>query len=415
MGSVPSNDYWRERAEARMDAYVRDSYSTLRTLSNAHQKALDGIREDIERIYGNFARWHGLTEDEARTYLSQPVSEEEHAWLLREIEEVQDPRIRMELIAQSQAPAYQYRMSRLERLQGSIHAQVGKLADLQLSESTELFRRTIHNAYGRAIFDLQQGSGYGFAVDRMSTGAVEQLLRTDWSGLHYSERIWKNAQALNEWLQEDLLAGMLRGKSVDALAEQLVDSLGTGLNEAERLVDTEMTYFAGQAEMAGYRKVGIDRYIYMSEHQKITCKRCLALDNVIFPVEEAEPGENMEPMHPHCHCTTGAWYDDLTMEDFKRRATDPVTGAVTEIPNDMTFEEWEASYLNPSTRAAAQAKQRKEAFDRKQFERYQEALPSQMPKSFKAFRRVKYENEERYKEWMADYRRAMRAAAEPEK
>lgn len=340
-----SNAYWEQRAADRMDGYLRGGERTLRIVNSAYQKALDGIQDDIHRIYGNYARRNGLTPEEAKAYLAQTVGQEEQDRLIAQIARVQEPALKRELIARQSAPAYQYRMSRLQALQENIHAQVMRIADVELGESTAQFKATIRNAYGRSLFDLQRGTGYGFSVVQISTGALEEILRNPWSGEHYSSRIWENTHVLSDWLQEDLTAGMLRGLSADRLAEDLAGKLGVGYESAERLVLTETAFMANAAEMRAYANEGVNRYKFRATLDGRTSERCQELDNETFAVAEAMPGENMPPMHPRCRSYTTAEIDDPVVAEFKRRAIDPETGEETLVPADMKYGEWKERYL----------------------------------------------------------------------
>jgi len=54
----------------------------------------------------------------------------------------------------------------------------------------------------------------------------------------------------------------------------------------------------------------------------------------------------MPPMHPWCRSTTIAVIDGAVTKDLKRRARDPETGELYEVPSDMTYEEWKKSIVD---------------------------------------------------------------------
>jgi SPP1 gp7 family putative phage head morphogenesis protein len=338
--SIPSDAYWAGRATRRMTEYLRDADGTLNTLSAAHQRALSTILDDLERIFGNYAKRHRLTPEEARAYLANPAGQDEYKRLLAALEGVGDPAARADLLARINAPAYRYRMSRLEALQESIRTEIAGLAEVELRETTEGFRRTISEAYGHTMHDIQRGTGLGFAFDEMSTGTVEEILRNPWSGLTYSERIWKNGRALSDWMQEHLTAGMMSGRSVARLARELADQMGVKYREAERLVRTETCYMANAAELQSYKEAGITHYRFLATLDNRTSEACQELDGHEFAVAAARPGENLPPMHPNCRSTTTAAIDPMTLETMKRRARNPVTGEVVEIGAWMSYEDW---------------------------------------------------------------------------
>ncbi len=348
MPKMPGNAYWETRAAQRMDGYLRNSEQTMRIIGNAYQAALHNIREDIDRIYWNYARGHNLTNDEAHALLDQPVSQEEYNRILGQLNRVRDRDLRHELIVRANAPGYQYRMSRLQAMQESIHQQMLRVADVELAAAAEGFTRGIYDAYGRTLFDIQKGTGYGWAVNQIAPGTVQEILRNPWSGEHYSTRIWQNSHDLSEWLQTDLTAGMLTGESADRLAEMLEDHLGVGYRAAERLVTTEMVYMANAAEIQSYIEAGIDKYIFIATLDNRTSEQCAELDGTTHKVSDAVAGKNLPPIHPWCRSTTIAKFDDMDLARFKRAATDPVTGEETLIPANMTYGDWAKQYVKPA-------------------------------------------------------------------
>lgn len=329
-----------------MAGYLRDSEQALKTISIAFRRANVNLLDDIDRIFGNYAKRHNLTSDQAKEYLSQRVTQAEYERLLAKLPRVTDPVARADLLARINAPAAQYRMSRLEAVQTSIYAEMSQVAEAQLGAATAGFQRTIGDAYGRTLWDIQRGTGYGFAVNAMSPSGVQEILRSPWSGMHYSTRIWANQKALGEWLDENLTAGMMSGRSVRRLARDLTDRLGVGYHEAERLVRTETVYMANAAEMQSYREAGITHYRFLATLDNRTSEACGDMDGGITAVADALPGKNMPPMHPNCRSTTVAVFDDMVLSTMERRARDPEIGETMKVPADMTYKDWYITFVS---------------------------------------------------------------------
>jgi len=398
--SLPSAAYWRERAERRMEFYHRSSDQTLRTISTAHQRALDNIQADLDRIFGNYARRNNLTLDEARAYLANPAGYAEYERLLKLAGTVTDPETKRDLLARINAPAARYRMSRLEALQQSMYAEAMKLAEVELHEATKAFWRTVEVAYGHSMYDIQRGTGIGFAFDAMSSGAVKEILHNPWSGLAYSDRIWGHGQALNDWMQEHLTAGLMNGRPVRQLSRELADHVQVKYHAAERLVRTEMTHMANAAEMESYKAAGITHYRFLATLDNRTSQACQDLDNQLFEVAKAAPGENMPPMHPYCRSTTTCAIDQQTLETMKRRARNPVTGELVELPAWMTYKDWRQLMIDTYGEeqvVAAYKMAANEAVDKEQFARYQSVLGKKnVPGTFAEFQVIKYNGHEEY-------------------
>jgi len=95
-----------------------------------------------------------------------------------------------------------------------------------LAGATAGFQRTISDAYGKTLFDIQRGIGLGWRVDAMTPGAMREILHNPRSGQHYAARVWNNQNALAEWLGEDLTAGIASERPVAQLSRELSDRLG---------------------------------------------------------------------------------------------------------------------------------------------------------------------------------------------
>ena len=323
-----------------MDRYLRDSQQTVSTVSRAYQRALRDIQDELERIFDKFARDNNLTREEAQAFLGQDVDQSEYEQLLRDISTIRDPEVRRLTQARANAPAYRYRMTRAQALAERIHVRMGQVADVEIAADRESFINTINDAYGRSMFDIQRGTGFGFAFDNLSTDRVQEILRNPWSGQLFSERVWHNTQTLADQLNETVTAGFLSGRSVYDMADDLEYLTNGGRHAAMRVIRTETCYMANSAELESYKAAGIDRYKFMATLDNRTSPACQDLDGQVFAVKDAKAGVNLPPMHPHCRSTTVAHFDDETMEDLERAAKDPATGEAVKVPRDMTYKEW---------------------------------------------------------------------------
>jgi hypothetical protein len=65
------------------------------------------------------------------------------------------------------------------------------------------------------------------------------------------------------------------------------------------------TYMDFDAQKNAMQAAGVIYYEYMALGDD-PCADCQELDGQVFPVQDMKPGENAPPMHPFCHCATGA-------------------------------------------------------------------------------------------------------------
>ena len=83
----------------------------------------------------------------------------------------------------------------------------------------------------------------------------------------------------------------------------------------------------------GYRENGIKWYRFIVGGEGGHCA-CASLNGVTFPVEEAEAGTNLPPLHPNCLCTIVA---DFEKSMFPARKAEP-------LPSNIKFQEWARKY-----------------------------------------------------------------------
>ena len=158
---------------------------------------------------------------------------------------------------------------------------------------------------------------------------------------------WRNSQIMAKKLEQVLLKGVMTGKSYRKLAVELEEMSEDGVFAAERLIRTEMTYIANQAELQAY-KVGIEEYIFVATLNSRTSKPCRKMDRKRVKISEAVVGENLPPLHPWCRSTTRIGIDDEVLATMQRRARDPQSGKTYLIPANMSYYEWEAQFTNES-------------------------------------------------------------------
>ncbi len=331
-----NNRYWQKRADQRMYEYIYDAEKDADLITKAYLQSSNYLSNEAQKVLKTFERDNGLSEAEARRILN---------------------RIGVSALLQKyvDAPAYAYRIRRLEALREDIGKQCQRLYGITNTGVTKILQSTVEKAYPRTMFDIQKGAGFGFSFSAMPTSRINEILRQSWSGEHYSKRIWDNVDKLADTLKEEVLVGFMTGRSTGKTANAIQERMGCGSMEARRLVRTETNYVANQAELDSYRECGIDRYRFLATLDSRTSEICQQLDGKEFPVGEAKAGVNLPPMHPNCRSTTVAVFEDEDEENLMRRARDPLTGETELVPADMTYEQWIKKYMRPKKQLKNQA------------------------------------------------------------
>jgi SPP1 gp7 family putative phage head morphogenesis protein len=399
-----TNKYWEGRAARRMVDYQRGADSTIGLISQAYDKSIRDIEQEVRQIFNKFATDGKPSPDQARKLLNTPISRKDWDALKSQVTRIQDPAIRRQVLNQLNAPAYAARITRLEALKANNLIQARLIADAEIRLSTRGYIGTINEAYYRNMFDIQKGLGFRFDFAAVPTRVVEQILKNPWSGKSFSARVWGNTEVLADKLNETLTAGFMSGAGVKKMVQDIQELSQVGKHAATRLVRTEVTYMANAAEMESYEEAGIERYRFLATLDMRTSDICQEHDGKVFPVKDGVPGENMPPLHPYCRSTTIAYFGPEFMKNIQRRARDPVTGKNELVPGDMTYKEWRKGLDEKHGKNQVdimEKKIRNKTADKKQHNRYRERLGNDVPKSFGNFQDLKYN---RVADWEATKR-----------
>lgn len=338
---IPSNEYWERRSALRMDHYQRDELNTINRVQRAYNRAQRELQSAIDALLQRYAHRYGLTNEDARRILNEEISDKQRGQLEQMYKRLADdsPARRM-VAARLNVDAMRYRISNLEALQVAVDMTCAQLADIETRHVTERLIETAKDAYDRVEYDLQSGVGIGWDTTGISERQIKLLLREEWSGASYSERIWGNARAMAEQLHTCIMQGMLGGKGYDAIADEIALAFETGRYAAARLMSTETSYIANAAELERYQDEDIKRYLYISVLDRKTSELCQEHDGNVYNVSDAKIGVNFPPLHPWCRSTTGPAISLEWIRSVDRTARNMRTGQLERIPGDMDYREW---------------------------------------------------------------------------
>lgn len=339
-----SNAYWDKRSLQRMAEYHRGADTTIQTVTNAYDKAQKDIQSMIDQIFVTFGSNGQMDVATARKVLNQQMSNPLLQIAKREYPKIKDERIRRWMLARMNAPAYRARITRLEALKENAYLQSKIIADVEITAGTNLYIKTMKDAYHRTMFDVQKGIGLGFEFAAIPNPVIQNILKQPWAGKQFSERIWGNTDVLATQVSDVITAGFLSGVGTAQMSKELASRMNVGKHAANRLVRTETTYMANMAEMESYEEAEIDEYMFLATLDKKTSVICQKQDLKVYKVKDAMPGVNMPPMHPFCRSSTRGYFGPATLDNIQRRARNPATGKNELVPASMAYPEWKGKY-----------------------------------------------------------------------
>ncbi|MCQ2464374.1 MAG: minor capsid protein [Oscillospiraceae bacterium] len=336
---MPSKAYWANRANQRMDDYVLQSEQTADEIARAYYKASKQIESEmIKTIQGLSALSDNQTAIRA---LKNDPDAKAVKRLQKALATLPDGPEKQEALTMLASPAYQFRLRRLQETLNNAQKECERLYKAELKETTSHLKRMYNSAFSHTIYDIDRGYNTLHTFSLFPASRVNKLLKSKWSGMNYSSRIWGNTQSLADSLKEQLLVSFMTGASTSETARALQSQFETSAYAARRLVRTETNYIANQAELDSYKRLGIEEYQYIATLDTRTSELCQKLDGRVFNVDDAKPGLNLPPMHPNCRSTT-IMYD--AEEPIKERIARDENGKPIYVPGNMKYSEWLEKY-----------------------------------------------------------------------
>lgn len=343
---MDSEAYWAQRAEEREQYWHKKCQETIeRELASYYRASLGRIQTDIAALYGRFAKDNELTMAEARKLLK---GNEFRQWRMdiqeyvKKIEATGDKGLEREL----NVLAMRSRISRLDKLYGETLVELDKLGR-KVSKSMKSFLTDAYkDNYYHGLYDIAKVGELQNAVSKVDSKALEDVLRTRWSGKNYSERIWRNQKLLAKTIKDEMMTAVHRGESVEKISKRVAKRMDVGISSARRLVRTELNFVNNQAAFESIEDAGMKYYRFIATLDRRTSDKCRSMDGEVFFLKDMEYGVNIPPLHPNCRSTiAGSLYGPNKAKTGTRAARDE-GGKTVYVPADMTYADWTAVFVD---------------------------------------------------------------------
>lgn len=367
---------------------------TLKRLAMMYSNADKELTRMIDRIFQNYRKYTGISEQEARELLSVQETAELMADLHRLYEETGDA----ETLARLNATAYGYRISRLQAARRAINAELDKLAGQEEKAGSRQLVKAYDDSYYKTMYDTLPELP-GAPVAPLSQGVINEALQNKWKGENYSSRVWKNRDVLASEGGKIIDAGVTAGKSIQQMTTELSDLMNVGAYAAARLVRTEVNRMHNDAALQSYKAMSLKEYTYIATLDARTCTVCGALDLKTFKVSEAKTGVNLPPMHPNDRCTVAPVIPGAETDGGNRIARDPETGKNYRVPAGTTYEEWRKSIsekYGADSLETAQKKYQNRKADAEQMKTFRKVIGKDVPDNLADFQNMKYNEPEQW-------------------
>lgn len=185
----------------------------------------------------------------------------------------------------------EYAKYQIDSLLASINKAIDNLYNQNEKEIIDGLKDIYIEMDKQASIDLE--ASFNTINDRL----IEEVIKTNWSGLSFSERIWEHRRKLALTIKEELSKGLIRGDSLQDISRIMADKLNNSYSNAMRLVRTESCWVMNEATVKNYKENGISKYEIMAYLDNKTSKICRSMDGEVVNVKDAVAGKNMPPFH----------------------------------------------------------------------------------------------------------------------
>lgn len=329
---------WILRAKERVLQNAEKTDSCMKDIMDLYDETANQLENEIRAMFQRYAGENGLTNAEAETLLS---SGEYSRWRKSMENYLAESKNDCRTLQELNTLSVKSRISRKEQLLSQIYRQMMELSGDTETKLTDLLGDLYKTNYYRGCYDLQCVSRVGFTVAKVDQRMLKRILEYPWSGKNYSRALWENTDRLAALARRELTMGFMAGSSVQQMAKAINDVMGKGRYAAERLVRTESSYFSNQGELQSYRELGIKEYTFLGGG----CEICQQLNGRTFPMDDAEAGLNLPPIHPNCKCTIRA---KAKIDLFKNRE------GANPLKENPKFEEWKKRHVKEKAKEPLQ-------------------------------------------------------------
>ena len=344
--ATPTEKYWKKRQEELEKKWDKKSREEIeRELRAYYEQSLTHIEKDISALYQRFATDNGMDMAAAQQLLT---GKEYRVWRMDIAEYVKEINAtgNQELLRELNTLAMRSRITRLDALRAGTLKEMALLSKKTEKAMKEFLKSGYEDFYYHGLYEIGKKRGLEGAVSLVDGEKLERVLRVPWSGKNYSKRIWTNGAKLAKTIQQNIIAAAHRGVSVQDMTRVVRQKMGVGTKEAVRLVRTELNYVQNQAALHSIKDAGMKYYRFIATLDKRTSTVCQSHDGDVFPVEEAMPGKNMPPLHPHCRSViSGCLKGEYKPQSGTRTARDE-NGKNVFVPANMKYDDWRAVYLD---------------------------------------------------------------------
>lgn len=346
---MSNSDYWIERFELLEQSQNKQGVETYIEVEKQYRQAQRSIESQISTWYQRFANNNSITLQEAKKLLTSKELEE-FKWDVSEyIRYGEENAISGTWAKQLENASARYHISRLESLQIQIQQSVEKAFGNQVDSIDDMARNVYKSGYYHTTYEIQKGTGVGWDLAQLDETKVSKIINKPWAadGKNFSSRIWGNKDKLVNELNTTLTQNIIRGSDPRKAIDEIARKMNVSKSQAGALVMTEQAFFDSASKRDSFNELDVEQYEVVATLDSRTSNICQELDGKVFLMKDYVVGTTAPPFHVRCRTTTCPYFDD-EFDFVGERAARDEDGKTYKVPSDMTYKEWEKTFVDDS-------------------------------------------------------------------
>lgn len=338
---IRDEEYWKERLLLLESQEFDSTIDYYELIKEAYDLAQQEINDSINKYLLVIANNNKVSLADARVLLDNR-SLREFRYTLKKFEKVAKlSKVDKSWVKKLDNASARVNINRLEALNISIEQSIQVASAKRATITTNAVSDVLKDSYLKNTFEIQKGTGYFGPFSNLNEDRIDAILKKPWApdGSNFSAKIWKDRDVLVNQLQQDLTQQLISGQDISNLFEVYEERFGVTRKQAERLIRTESTFFAGQGRLESYKESGVKVYEYLAVIDSRTSDICNNLNGKRFRVSEAQAGINYPSMHPYCRSTSIPIIEFDDAEEY----IDSIGVERRELPASYGFKKWSDS------------------------------------------------------------------------
>lgn len=346
MASRRSANYWKKRFELLEQSQNQQGVQCYAELERKYRQAQRQIETQIQAWYGRFASNNGISIQDARKMLTNKELAE-LKWDINEyIRYGEQNALSGTWVKELENASARYHISRLEALKLQTQQQIEVLFGNQLDSIDSAMKSIYTSGYYHTAYEIQKGFGVGWDFATLDENQINKVINKPWAvdGQNFSSRIWTNKQKLVNELNTTLTQNIILGQDPQKAIDEIARKLNVSKTSAGRLVMTEEAFFSSAAQKDCFNELDVEQFEIVATLDSHTSEICQEMDGKVFPMSQWEVGVTAPPFHVWCRTTTVPAFGD-EFDLIGERAARGEDGKTYHVPGNMTYEEWQKSFV----------------------------------------------------------------------